>query len=71
MSTITFGGNLAADPEIRFTPSGAQLANFVVLENRSHRGTNPGGVGGPRAQPLPGAGLGRTGRERRRVDPQG
>lgn len=42
MSTITFSGNVAADPEIRFTPSGAQLANFVVLENRSRRGANPG-----------------------------
>jgi single-strand DNA-binding protein len=34
MSTITFAGNLAADPETRFTPSGAQVANLVVLENR-------------------------------------
>lgn len=39
---ITFSGNVAVDPEIRFTQSGAQLANFVVLENRSRRGANPG-----------------------------
>ena len=34
MSTITFSGNLAADPELRFTPSGNQVANLTVLENR-------------------------------------
>ena len=28
---ITLVGNLAADPEIRFTPSGAAVANFRVL----------------------------------------
>lgn len=37
MSTITFAGNLAVDPEVRFTPSGAQVANLVVLENRRRR----------------------------------
>ena len=32
MSTnVTITGNLAADPELRFTPSGAAVANFVVL----------------------------------------
>lgn len=28
---ITLAGNLAADPELRFTPSGAAVANFRVL----------------------------------------
>lgn len=37
MSTITFAGNLAKDPELRFTPSGAQVATFTVLENRRRR----------------------------------
>ena len=27
---ITFVGNLTADPELRFTPSGAPVANFTV-----------------------------------------
>ena len=34
MSTITFAGNLAADPELRFTPSGAAVANFGLAVNR-------------------------------------
>lgn len=29
--TITVIGNLAADPELRFTPSGDAVANFVVM----------------------------------------
>ena len=27
---ITITGNLTADPELRFTPSGAPVANFTV-----------------------------------------
>lgn len=34
MSTITFAGNLAADPELRFTPSGRAVTRFTVIENR-------------------------------------
>ena len=34
MTTITIVGNLTADPELRFTPSGAAVANFVVAVNR-------------------------------------
>lgn len=34
MSTITFAGNLAEDPELRFTPSGRAVARFTVYENR-------------------------------------
>jgi single-strand DNA-binding protein len=37
MSTITFAGNLAADPELRFTPSGRGVARFTVIENRRRR----------------------------------
>ena len=37
MSTITFTGNLTADPEVRFTPSGAQVARFTVLEDNPKR----------------------------------
>lgn len=37
MTTITFAGNLAADPELRFTPSGRQVARFTVMENRRRR----------------------------------
>lgn len=37
MSSITFAGNLAKDPELRFTPSGAQVATFTVLENRRRK----------------------------------
>ncbi len=29
-TTITLVGNLTADPELRFTPSGAAVANFTV-----------------------------------------
>ena len=29
-TTITVVGNLTADPELRFTPSGAAVANFTV-----------------------------------------
>ena len=30
-TTLTITGNLAADPELRFTPSGAAVANFTVI----------------------------------------
>lgn len=30
-TTVTFEGNLAADPELRFTPTGKQLAELRVL----------------------------------------
>ncbi|MFS3130654.1 single-stranded DNA-binding protein [Nocardioides sp. Bht2] len=31
---ITFAGNLAADPQINFTPNGDAVANFTVMVNR-------------------------------------
>jgi len=37
MSSITFAGNLAADPELRFTPSGRAVARFTVIENRRRK----------------------------------
>lgn len=33
MTMITIVGNLSADPEMRFTPSGAAVANFTVVAN--------------------------------------
>lgn len=37
MTSITFTGNLAADPELRYTPSGRCVARFTVIENRRRR----------------------------------
>lgn len=37
MTTITFAGNLTADPELRFTPTGRAVARFTVMENRRRR----------------------------------
>ena len=34
-SHLTFAGHLAADPQLRFTPSGKAVADFRVLVNRS------------------------------------
>jgi single-strand DNA-binding protein len=32
-TTITFEGNLADDPQVRFTPSGKQITEITVLVN--------------------------------------
>lgn len=37
MTTVTIIGNLAADPELRFTPSGKAVARYTVIENRNRR----------------------------------
>lgn len=37
MSVITFAGNLAADPELRYTPSGQSVARLTVIENRRRK----------------------------------
>jgi len=37
MTSINFAGNLAADPELRFTPTGRAVARFTVMENRRRR----------------------------------
>lgn len=40
MATITFAGNLAADPELRHTQNGKAVARFTVIENRRRRTAN-------------------------------
>lgn len=42
MTNVTIIGNLAYDPEIRFTPTGKQVAQLVIMENR-RRPTDNGG----------------------------
>lgn len=42
MADITVVGNLTADPELRFTPSGAAVASFTVAENRRKRNATTG-----------------------------
>jgi single-strand DNA-binding protein len=41
-STITFEGNIAADLEVTFTPSGKQVVRFAVLVNRRRRNPDTG-----------------------------
>ena len=41
-STITFEGNIAADLEVSFTPSGKQVVRFAVLVNRRRRNPDTG-----------------------------
>jgi single-strand DNA-binding protein len=36
-TTVTFEGNLAEDPQVRYTPTGAQIVEFTVLVNRSRQ----------------------------------
>jgi single-strand DNA-binding protein len=36
-NTVTLVGNITDDPELRFTPSGAAVANFTVAVNRRAR----------------------------------
>jgi single-strand DNA-binding protein len=36
-TTFTITGNLATDPELRYTPSGAAVVKFVVISNERHR----------------------------------
>jgi single-strand DNA-binding protein len=36
-NTVTLVGNITEDPELRFTPSGRQVANFTVAVNRRFR----------------------------------
>ena len=40
MATISFSGNLAADPELRYTQNGKPVAHFTVIENRRRRTAN-------------------------------
>ncbi len=36
-NTVTIVGNITDDPELRFTPSGAAVANFTVAVNKRYR----------------------------------
>jgi single-strand DNA-binding protein len=36
-NTVTLVGNVTDDPELRFTPSGAAVANFTVAVNRRYK----------------------------------
>jgi single-strand DNA-binding protein len=36
-TTLTITGNLAANPELRYTPTGVAVAKFVVISNDRHR----------------------------------
>ncbi len=38
--TVTVVGRLTADPELRFTPSGAAVANFTIASNDSYKDKN-------------------------------
>lgn len=37
-NTVTIVGNITEDPELRYTPSGAAVANFTVAVNKRFRG---------------------------------
>lgn len=41
-TAVTFAGNLASDPELRFTTSGKAVVELRVMVNRRTRGDNPG-----------------------------
>ena len=41
-NVVTLVGNITDDPELRFTPSGAAVANFTVAVNRRQPGQNGG-----------------------------
>ena len=35
MTTLTIAGNLAADPELKFTPNGKAVASFTIISSKS------------------------------------
>jgi single-strand DNA-binding protein len=39
-NTVTLVGNITDDPELRYTPSGAAVANFTVAVNKRYRGAD-------------------------------
>lgn len=49
MTSINFAGNLATDPELRFTPGGIAVARVTVIENRRRR--SAGGEGWEDCEP--------------------
>jgi hypothetical protein len=68
-TTITFEGNLADDPQVRFL-SGKQITEITVLVNQ-RRPNGAGGVDRRRADPARRSGVQDPGRERRRVTREG
>jgi hypothetical protein len=38
---VTFEGNLADDPQVRFTPSGKQVTELTVLVNKPRQNSDP------------------------------
>ncbi len=44
LNKVQIIGNLGADPEMRFTPSGAAVTNFRVAVNRTRRGPDGNNV---------------------------
>lgn len=42
LSTVTFTGNVTADPELRHTPSGTPVASFTVAVNEDRRNKETG-----------------------------
>jgi single-stranded DNA-binding protein len=52
-TTVTFEGNLADDPQVRFTASGKQITELTVLVNQ--RRQNSDGVCVEGADPVRGA----------------
>ena len=60
MNRLTITGNLGSDPEMRYTQSGAAIANFPVAVNE--RWTNSAGERQERTTWVPGNRLERAGR---------
>ena len=65
-TTITLVGNLTADPELRFTPSGAAVANFTVASTHALRSSDQRMAGRRRDVPQL-RGMASGCRERRRI----
>jgi single-strand DNA-binding protein len=43
-TTVSFEGNLADDPQVRFTPSGKQITELTVLVNQRRQNSDGGWV---------------------------
>ena len=41
-TTLTISGNLAADPQLRYLPTGVAVAKFVVMSNERYRDRDTG-----------------------------
>lgn len=71
MTSISIAGNLAADPEIRFTPGGIAVARLTVIENRRRRTDDGQGWEDSEPNVYRAPGVGGAGRERRGVVREG